>query len=45
MLRELLGCKKNYCRLNITGADAAQRLKLFSLRKAQFAEYQMKKMH
>ncbi len=29
MLRELLGCKKKYCRLNITGADAAQHLKLF----------------
>ncbi len=45
MLGELLGCKKKYCRLNITGADAAQHLKLFSLCKAQFAEYQMKKMH
>jgi hypothetical protein len=45
MLRELPGCKKKYCRLNITGADAAQHLKLFSLCKAQFAEYQMKKMH
>ncbi len=46
MLRGLLGYKKKYCRLNITGADAArQHLKLFSLCKAQFAEYQMKKMH
>jgi hypothetical protein len=43
MLRELLGSKKKYCRLNITGADAArQHLKLFSLCKVQFAEYQIK---
>jgi hypothetical protein len=36
--------QKKILHLNITGADAAQHLKLFSLCKAQFAEYQMKKM-